>query len=100
MQVHRGHVSIGNRKLLGDDLACLFLRPRPGSKLASVGIVTGTGLEGLRLTDRVPYFMSGVAFPDCTVFKTETLQIGAEGAVAAGFFGSDWSVESGEFEWR
>ena len=100
VQVGRGWLRIGARELRADDLACLFLRPRPGSDVASVGVVSGTGAVGLRLTDRVPYFTSGVALPDCTVMGPEALAAGAEGARAAGFFGPDWSVDRGEFHWR
>lgn len=97
VQVHRGGVRVGQREVQGEDLSCLFLRPRPGSDIAYVGVVSGTGLIGLKLTDRVPYFLAGVAFPDCSVFGAETLSTGAEGARIAGFFGEDWSVENGEF---
>lgn len=100
VQVRPGAMRIEERELKGDDLACLFVRPRPGSHVASVGVVTGTGLSGLRLTDRVPYFMAGVAFPDCTVFTSETLAQGTVGVRVAGFFGPDWSVKTGEFVWR
>jgi hypothetical protein len=41
-----------------------------------------------------------VAFPDCTVFGPDVLTAGAERALAAGFFGIDWTVESGDFAWR
>jgi len=44
--------------------------------------------------------MSGVEFPDCTVFASDTLTKGGDGACAAGFFGPDWSVDKGEFAWR
>ncbi|MHC4066050.1 MAG: carboxylesterase family protein, partial [Planctomycetota bacterium] len=59
--VRRGRVRIGQRKLTADHLACLFIRPRPGSPQASIGVVAGTGLVGMRLADRLPYFVSGVA---------------------------------------
>ena len=36
MQVRRGQVKFGPRTVSGDDLACLFIRPRPGSDGASV----------------------------------------------------------------
>jgi dienelactone hydrolase len=100
VQVRRGGVRIGEREITGDDISCLFLQPRPGSDIACVAVVGGTGPKGLRLTDRVPYFLAGVAFPDCTVFGPEVLQQGAEGARVAGFFGEDWSVKNGEFNWR
>ena len=73
MQVRRGKVKIGSRTVSGDDLACLFIRPRPGSERASVAVVSGSGLTGLRLTERLPYFTSGVGYPDCVVFKAKAL---------------------------
>jgi hypothetical protein len=100
VQATRAGVRIGQRQLEGDGLACLFVRPRPGSDVACVAVVGGTGLTGLRLTDRVPYFLAGVALPDLTVFGVESLVEGADGARVAGFFGNDWTVENGEFAWR
>ncbi len=100
LQIQRGGARLGDREMRGEDLAALFVRPRPGSPVASVGVVSGTGLTGLRLTDRVPYFMAGIAFPDVTVFTPATLERGTEGVRVAGFFGADWSVESGEFCWQ
>jgi dienelactone hydrolase len=100
VQVRRGVVKIGAREQRGEDLACLFCRPRSGSDRASIAVISGSGIAGLKLTDRVPYFMAGVAYPDCTIFGAETLAKGNDGVLAAGFFGNDWSVEQGEFAWR
>ena len=100
VQVRRGGVRIGDRSLSGEDFACLFCRPRPGSDVASVAVISGSGLVGLKLTDRVPYFSAGVAYPDCTVFGTDTLAKGSEAVRVTGYFGNDWSVEGGEFAWK
>jgi dienelactone hydrolase len=100
VQVRRGSIRVGARQIDGDDLACLFIRPRPGSDTACVGAVSGSGLGGMRLTDRLPYFVSGVAYPDCTVIGPEMLSQGSAGVRGAGFFGPDWSVETGDFAWR
>jgi pimeloyl-ACP methyl ester carboxylesterase len=100
VQVKRGCVQIGEKKETADDLACLFIRPRPGSDKASVGVVTGSGIAGLRLTNRLAYFVSGCGYPDCIVLSPEVLEKGSEGVRAAGFFGNDWRVTSGEFVWR
>jgi hypothetical protein len=100
VQVKRDVVKVGERAIKGDNLACLFMRPRPGSRIASVGVISGTGLSGLRATERVPYFLAGVAFPDCTVFGADTLREGAKGVRGTGYFGNDWTVERGEFAWR
>jgi len=98
--VSSGSIRIGEREIRGPDLACLFIRPRPGSERACVGVVGGSGPAGMRLTTRLPYFVSGVAYPDCIVIGPEMLTRGTEGVRAAGFFGLDWSVETGDFAWR
>jgi dienelactone hydrolase len=98
VQVRRGRVQVGDRAESGDGLASLLVRPRAGSDRSMVVAIVGTGLPGMRLTDRIPYFTSGVAFPDLTILGVESL---ADGAIrAAGFFGIDWGVNSGEILWR
>ncbi len=85
VQVQRGQVRIGKRTEFGDDLACVFLRPRPGSDIASVGAVAGSGPIGLKLTNVLPFFSSGVAYPDCTLLGGNVLTKGA-GADGGGLF--------------
>lgn len=96
LQVSRKEISVGDRTFESDDLACLFVYPRKDSDRACVGVVAGTGLPGLRLTHQIPYFVSGVAFPDWTVLSSELLERGWEGVIAAGFFDRAWSLEEGE----
>ena len=98
--VERGKLRAGNREWTGEDVATLFLLPRPDSKIAMVAAVGGTGMAGLRLTDRLPYFTSGVAYPDWCVFDPAVLEKGVEGVLAAGYFGNDWRLESGESVYR
>jgi poly(3-hydroxybutyrate) depolymerase len=93
--VRRDSVTVNGKSVASAELACLFLRPKPGSETALVGVVGGTGVIGLRLTDRLPYFVSGVAYPDWTVFSPAVLRDGIGGVIGAGFFGNDWRVESG-----
>jgi hypothetical protein len=100
VQVRRSGVRIGEREVTGGNLACLFLRPRLNSDTACVGVVAGTGIVGMRLTDRLPYFVSGVAYPDCIILGSETLTQGSAGVRVAGYFGLDWSVTAGEFGWQ
>jgi hypothetical protein len=96
VQVGRGFVEVGGRKDKGD-FACLFVRPRPGSDKALVGVVSGSGPAGQRLSELLPYFVSGIGYPDCLVLSPSVLTKGSAGVVVAGFFGMDWGVESGEF---
>lgn len=100
VQVRRGGVRIGRRELSGDHLACLFVQPRPDSTQAAVGVVSGTGMSGLRLTERLSYFLSGVGYPDCIVFNAPDNPRTDAALQAAGFFGTDWGVESGDFAWK
>jgi pimeloyl-ACP methyl ester carboxylesterase len=97
VRVSAGLVKVGKRELHGDDLACLFVRPRPGSDCACVGVVAGSGLKGMRTADRLPYFTSGVGYPDLFVLSADSLTKGVAGVRLAGFFGNDWSVEKGEW---
>ena len=98
--VGNGFVSVGDRIIEGSDRGCLLVRPRPGDDRALVAAVSGTGIIGMRLCDRIPYFVSGIGYADVTVFGPDTLLNGSEGIDLVGFFGMDWSVETGEFIWR
>ncbi len=100
VQVSEGSMKIGSKEFKGNDLGCLFIRPRKGSKIASVGVVSGSGIEGMKLTDRRPYLYSGYAFPDLMLFNKGFPLKGADGVLAAGFFGLDWSVKHGEFVFK
>ncbi len=99
VQVRRGSVKVGSRGWDGQEWACLFVRPMPGTTENLVAAVAGSGLAGLRLTERLPYFLSGVGVPDWIVLKSEMLVSGSAGVVGAGFFGMDWGFDSGEFVW-
>jgi len=77
-------------ELSGAGGAVLVIRPRKGSELSLVAGIGGVGLEGMRTVERLPYFSSGVAYPDWTVFGSGVLERGSEGVIGAGWFGPDW----------
>lgn len=97
VSVDRAGVRVGARVLAGSDLACLFLRPRPGSAVASVMVVSGTGVVGSRASNNLPYLQPMLGLPDLLVVGADTWESGFGGVRAAGFFGNDWSVERGDF---
>jgi hypothetical protein len=99
VQVREGAAVVGERELTGDDLVVLLLRPHPLSDVTAVAAVAPTGAVGLRTSVALPYFVSGVGYPDWTVVGAEMLETGAAGIRAAGFFGPDWSRESGREAW-
>jgi poly(3-hydroxybutyrate) depolymerase len=100
VQTGRNQVRIGGRTIRGSDLSCIFIRPRRGSAQASVGVVSGTGIVGMKLANRLPYLNPGIGLPDCTVLDGRVLTSGDAGVLMTGFFGLDWSVESGDFVWN
>ena len=85
--------STGRRGTLsGDDLALLMVRPRADDAECLVATVSGTGDIGQRLTERVPYFTAGVAYPDMCVLSARMLDEGIAGIAAADFFANDWTL--------
>ncbi len=100
VSVSDGKVVFGSKVIRGNDYALLMIRPRKGSETASVGVVGGTGLIGMRLTYTVPYLEPGFALPDVTLLNREILSKGLAGLKASGFFGLDWSVRNGDFVWQ
>jgi poly(3-hydroxybutyrate) depolymerase len=97
VQVTRQSVKLGTKEFKGDDLSAYFIRPLAGTDNCSVGVIAGTGIVGMRLSDRVPVFTSGSAFPDLIVYGSNALVDGSKGIRITGFFGNDWRVESGEW---
>lgn len=90
IKVTRGKIDVGGHAFAGDDEAVLFLYPE-GPRL--IGVVAGSGMTGLRLCDRLPYFTSGVAYPDWTVVDASALDKGTKGVRAAGFFDNRWKFD-------
>ncbi len=85
----------------GNDLGALFVRPRPESMSALVGVVAGTGPVGQRLLDRSPYFVAGTGYPDLTILRPSMLEFGAGGVVGASFFSNDWTLSPTDvLSWR
>jgi poly(3-hydroxybutyrate) depolymerase len=100
LQVSRGFIRVGDHEERGDDLCCLFLYPRPHSEQALVGVVSGSGPVGMPLTDRLPYFISGVGYPDWVIFDASVLKQGVKGVRGAGYFSQDWGLKGSEVVWR
>ena len=92
IQVRNGSVTIGDTNHQGDDLSAIFIRPRPGSDVASVGVVAGSGVQGNRLSEQLPLFLAGVGWPDWIVMNTDILQSDTQGIVDTGFFNEEWDL--------
>lgn len=98
VRVSNGSIAFGSQTHTGDDLGAYFIYPRRGSDKASVGVVAGTGLEGMKATYGNDYFSGITGFPDLLIFDVDWVKDGLDGVKISGFFGVDWSVEQGEWE--
>lgn len=92
IQVTRGLLTIGSERYAGDGVGAYFIWPRSDSPTASVGVVTGTGVPGMKAAYANQYFAGGSGFPDFMVFEISMLREGVKGVRTAGFFDNNWSL--------
>jgi hypothetical protein len=100
VEVRNGRARIGEKRYAGSDFAAYFVRPRPGSDVASVGAVAWTGKAGWIAASPGQYFISGAGFPDLMLVSAEALRSGTDGIRVIGWFGNDWSLEHGDMVWN
>jgi predicted esterase len=93
VQVNRGKLQAGARQYTGDDLAAYFVWPRADSKIASIAVISGTGLTGLRAAEANQYFAGGSGFPDYMIFTSDLLKGDVSAVKAAGFYNNKWEME-------
>lgn len=87
----RAQLRVGDVVREDSELAFLACTPRPGSAVALVALVGGTGPIGCHTTDELPYFTSGCHFPDWCALSPQTHLSDIDGVLGAGFFGRDWT---------
>ncbi|MGK9477774.1 prolyl oligopeptidase family serine peptidase [Melioribacter sp. OK-6-Me] len=97
VNVEKGKIKIGDKIYSGKDLSCLMIRPRRDSDIASVAVVAGTGIKGMKLAELAQYYHPYLSFPDIVVFDSNILDSDENGIRYIGYFGNDWSIENGEF---
>ncbi|WP_373513599.1 alpha/beta hydrolase-fold protein [Persicitalea sp.] len=95
IQVTDGKIRAGNNTFTGNDLAAYFMWPRRDSNLASVAVVSGSGLTGMKAANANQYFSGGSGFPDFMIFNNEMLRDGVTGVKMAGFYSNDWTLQEG-----
>ena len=98
VQVKNGEISIGSKVYKGNDYGTCFIYPRHDSETASVGVVAGTGIAGMKAAYSNSYLSGTTGNPDLSIFNSDILRRGVNvGVKVSGFFGNDWSVEKGDF---
>ncbi len=100
VQVSNGKVSVGSKIMGGSQWGIYFVYPLPDSDTATVGVVSATGMRGMKGAYANDYLVNGTTFPDVMLFDDSMMEKGLEGVKCSGFFGNDWSVEKGDFAWR
>ncbi|RPD96695.1 alpha/beta hydrolase [Aureibaculum marinum] len=100
IQVKNNQVSFGDKKLSGNQWGLYFTVPRKDSDIATIGVVTATGNEGMKAAYANHYLVNGTTFPDVVLFDNQILSQGINAVKQAGFFGNDWTIENGDFEWN
>lgn len=97
IQVSKDKIVAGSKTYTGSDLATYFTYPHPNSSVAMVGVVAGTGNEGMWATSPNNYISGITGFPDLMIFRADMLKNGLESVEAAGYFDNDWSLNKGDF---
>ncbi len=96
IQVDRNKIMAGSKQWTGDDLGAYFVWPIPGSSIASVAVVTGSGIKGMKAAMANQYFAGASGFPDFMIFSLDMLSTGANAIKMAGFFDNEWKISNEE----
>ncbi len=97
IQVERNKITVGGKSWQGDDLGAYFVWPIRNSNIASVGVITGTGIKGMQAANANQYFAGASGFPDFMIFSLQMAQSGSSGLKMAGFFDNDWKLSEVEY---
>lgn len=98
--VRSGEIRVGSRRVYkGDDLATFFVQPRLGCDKATVGVIASTGEAGMITAFANDYLGPMIGYPDLLIFSSDMLTNGLDGILLTGWFGNDWSVETGDFSY-
>lgn len=100
IQVKNNTVQIGDKTLSGNQWGLYFTAPRQDSNMATIGVVTATGAMGMKAAYANHYLVNGTTFPDVMLFDSSVLSQGSAAVKYAGFFGNDWTITQGDFEWK
>jgi pimeloyl-ACP methyl ester carboxylesterase len=92
IQVDRNKITVGSKTWQGNDLCAYFVWPQKQSDFASVGVVTGTGLPGMKAANANQYFAGASGFPDFMVYSLGLLKNRSKDIKLAGFYSNDWKL--------
>jgi poly(3-hydroxybutyrate) depolymerase len=97
IQVERNKVTAGDKVWQGDDLSAYFVWPIRSSAVASVGVISGSGVKGMNGANANQYFAGASGFPDFMIYSLEMLQSGPGQVKMAGFYDHNWKLTPTDF---
>lgn len=97
VKVTRNKITFGNETYTGSHLGTYFIYPRTDSNTASAGVVAGTGSKGMKALYPNDYFSGITGFPDVMIFNVDWIKDNPNGIIVSGFFGNNWSINTGDF---
>ena len=97
IQVERNKVTAGSKVWAGDDLSAYFVWPLKNSSIASVAVISGSGLKGMKAANANQYFAGASGFPDFMIYGFDMLNTGVAGVKMAGFFDNDWKLSETDY---
>lgn len=100
IQVKNSELIFGDVTLTGKRWGLYFTVPRQDSDTATIGVVTATGEMGMKAGYANHYLVNATTFPDVVLFDSDLLKNGINAVKLGGFFGKDWTIENGDFEWK
>jgi predicted esterase len=92
VKIERGKATVGEKIWTGDDLASYYMWPKLSGNKASVALIGGTGIKGMKAADANQYFSGGSGFPDFMVFTLDMLKDGDKAVKAAGYYNNQWKL--------
>ncbi|MGX1929682.1 alpha/beta fold hydrolase [Flagellimonas sp. 2504JD4-2] len=98
--VENNRAVLDGKEVRGGQWGLYFVAPRPDSDTASVGVVTATGVQGMKAIYSNHYLLNGTSYPDLLLFSNGIMEYGTDAVKCAGFFGNDWSFSNGDFQWK
>jgi poly(3-hydroxybutyrate) depolymerase len=97
IQVERNKITAGEKTWQGDDLSAYFVWPIRSSAVASVGVISGSGIKGMNAANANQYFAGASGFPDFMIYSIDMLRSGQSQVKMAGFYDQDWKLVPGGF---
>ena len=98
IQVERNKITAGEKVWQGDDLSAYFVWPIRSSAVASVGVISGSGVKGMQAANANQYFAGASGFPDFMIYSLDMLQSGPGSVKMAGFYDHNWNLVADEYK--